>query len=53
MSPAQATDKLGLLAELGVDEHIVRWHNIGDVDGLELFANEIVPAADELHLVGR
>jgi F420-dependent oxidoreductase-like protein len=53
VSPAQAIDKLGQLAELGVDEHILGWHNIDDLDGLELFANEIVPAVDKLRVTGR
>ncbi|HEV2108625.1 MAG TPA: LLM class F420-dependent oxidoreductase [Thermomicrobiales bacterium] len=53
VSPAEAIEILGRLAELGVDEHILGWHSVGDLDGLELFANQIVPQVATMTVAGR
>lgn len=48
ISPAQAIDRLGRLAELGIDETMIKVPNLADVSVFDLFAADIVPAATKL-----
>jgi F420-dependent oxidoreductase-like protein len=48
MSPAQAIDRLGPLAELGIEETMLKVPNLAELDVFDIFAADIVPAAARL-----
>lgn len=48
MSPAQAIDRLGALAELGIEETMLKVPNLADLSVFDIFGDEIVPAAAKL-----
>jgi F420-dependent oxidoreductase-like protein len=53
ISPQQAIDYFGELAELGVDHAIISMGNVSHPDAFEVFHEEIVPAVHALEVAGR
>ncbi len=53
MTPAQAVDRVGPLAELGFDQVMVKVPNLADVATFDLFATEIIPVLAKLPVAGR
>ena len=43
VTPAQVVERLGQLAELGVDQHLLGMPVVGDLDGIDLVGAEIAP----------
>jgi len=53
MSPAQAIDRLGRLADLGFEHVMVKVPNMDDPATFDLFGGSIVPQAGKLAVAGR
>jgi len=47
-APAQIADQLGELAEVGVQKVILQWPDLDDIQGLEVFAQTVLPQAQRL-----
>lgn len=53
MSPQQAIDEFGQIAEMGFDEAIVSLRNVSHPDAFEVFKETIVPAVTAMKVAGR
>jgi F420-dependent oxidoreductase-like protein len=52
-TPAEVIDRLGELAEMGIDQAIFNMRNVSDPEPFDLLATEIVPAAEKIKVAGR
>ncbi len=52
-TPAAAIAYFRQLAAMGIDQAIVSLPNVADPEPFELFATEIIPAAEQIEVVGR
>jgi F420-dependent oxidoreductase-like protein len=53
MSPQQAIDYFGNLAQLGFDHALISMRNVSDPDAFDVFRDEVVPAVHEITPAGR
>jgi F420-dependent oxidoreductase-like protein len=53
VTPAQLIDKLGSLAEQGIDQAIFSLHNVHEIEPFELLATEVVPVVEKIQVAGR
>ncbi len=53
VTPSQVIERLGQLAELGIDHHLIGMPSVGDSAGLDLIGAEVVPQAQQLAVAGR
>jgi hypothetical protein len=53
ISPQQAIDQFGKLAELGFDHGLISLGNVSHPDTFDVFRDEIVPAVHNLKTAGR
>ncbi len=53
MTPAAVIDRLGELAEMGIDQAIFSLANVSELEPFDLLATEIVPAAEKIKVAGR
>lgn len=53
IAPAQAIDRFGELAALGIDQAIFSLRNVSDLEPFELLMTEIVPAVSKIMPAGR
>ncbi len=42
-TPSAAVDQLGQLAEVGMQQVMFQWFDLDDLDGLEAFAQTVLP----------
>ena len=52
-SPSQVVERLGRLAELGIEQQLIGMPSVGGLDGIDLIGAEIAPQAAELTAAGR
>ena len=52
-SPQQVIDRLGALAEMGIDQAIFNMPNVADPDVIEVWRDEVIPVADRIAVAGR
>ncbi len=53
LTPTAVIDRLGELAEMGIDQAIFSLRNVSDLEPFDLLATEIVPAAEKIKVAGR
>ena len=53
LTPAAVIDRLGELAEMGIDQAIFSLANVSELEPFDLLATEIVPAAEKIRVAGR
>jgi hypothetical protein len=53
MSPQQAIDFLGHVAEMGFDHALISMPNVSHPDAFDLFRDDVVPAVHGLPVTGR
>jgi F420-dependent oxidoreductase-like protein len=53
MSPQQAIDYFGNLAQLGFDHALISMRNVSNPDAFDVFRDEVVPAVHEITPAGR
>jgi F420-dependent oxidoreductase-like protein len=53
LTPAAVIDRLGELAEMGIDQAIFSLANVSELEPFDLLATEIVPAAEKIKVAGR
>jgi F420-dependent oxidoreductase-like protein len=53
LTPAAVIDRLGELAEMGIDQAIFSMPNVSELEPFDLLATEIVPAAAKIKVAGR
>lgn len=53
LTPAAVIDRLGELAEMGIDQAIFSLPNVSELEPFDLLATEIVPAAEKIKVAGR
>lgn len=53
MSPQQAIDDLGHLAEMGFDQALINMPNVSKPNAFEVFRDEVVPAVHKIKVAGR
>jgi F420-dependent oxidoreductase-like protein len=53
LTPAAVIDRLGELAEMGIDQAIFSLANVSELEPFDLLATEIVPAAAKIRVAGR
>ncbi|QBD78159.1 LLM class F420-dependent oxidoreductase [Ktedonosporobacter rubrisoli] len=52
-TPAAAIAYFRNLAEQGIDQALVNMPNVADLEPFELFANEVIPAVEQIEVAGR
>ncbi len=53
LTPSAVIDRLGELAEMGIDQAIFSLANVSELEPFDLLATEIVPAAEKIKVAGR
>lgn len=53
LSPQQAIDAIGHLADMGFDQALISMPNVSDPDAFNVFRDEVVPAVHALKVAGR
>jgi F420-dependent oxidoreductase-like protein len=53
LTPAAAVAYFRELAEMGIDQALVRMPNVTDLEPFDLFATEVIPAVEQIEVAGR
>ncbi len=53
VTPSAMLERLGKLAEMGVDQAIFSLNNVADLEPFDLLATEVIPAAEKIQVAGR
>jgi F420-dependent oxidoreductase-like protein len=53
LTPAAAIAYFRELAEMGIDQALVRMPNVTDLEPFDLFATEVIPAVEQIEVAGR